>query len=96
MPEKHVGACSAGFTLKCCKTGRQATCSWAEVQEGKSDNYRGELLGAIGILSVLHIILSAPSSLELLCNSNTEVATRIWTDCNGVIDHGNDPKKKLT
>ena len=26
MPEEHVGACSAGFTLKCRKTGRQATC----------------------------------------------------------------------
>ena len=34
MPEEHVVACSASFTYKCCKTGRQATCSWAEVQEG--------------------------------------------------------------
>ena len=42
-----------------------------------SDNYCGELLGAIGILSVLHTILSAPSSLEILRNSYTEVATRL-------------------
>ena len=95
MREKHVGACSAAFTLKCRKTGKQATCSWTEKQV-VSDNYRGELLGAIGILSVLHIILSAPSSLEILRNSYTEVATRLWTDCDGVIKHGNDPTKKIS
>ena len=66
------------------------------MQEGRSDNYRGELLGAVSILSVLHAILSDPSSLELLRDSNTEVATRVWTDCKGVINHGNDPRKKLT
>ena len=91
-----MGACSAGFTLKCRKTGKQATCSWAEVQKGKSENYCGELLGAIGILSVLHIILSVPSSLELLRNLTTEVATQIWSDCNGVKHHGNNPTKKLS
>ena len=95
MPEKHVCACSAGFTLKCRKTGKQATCSWAEVQEIKSDNYRGELLGAIGILSVLHIILSVPSSLELLRNLTTEVATRIWSYCNGVKHHGKNPTTEI-
>ena len=95
MRDEHIGACSAGFTLKCRRTGKQATCSWAELQP-VSDNYRGELLGAIGILSVLHAILSAPSSIEILRNLNTEVATRIWTDCNGVISHGNDPRRKLS
>ena len=74
MRDEHIGACSAGFTLKCRRMGLQATCSWAKLQP-VSDNYCGELLGAIEILLDLHAILS--SSHEILRNLNTEAATQI-------------------
>ena len=69
MASRHVGACSGAFVLKCTRTGQKATCAWAEVQK-VSDNYRGELLGAIGFLSIIHIILSHPSSEPFLVTAD--------------------------
>ena len=59
------------------------------------DNYRGKLLGAIGLLLVLNAILSDPSSLAIIGESETELVGKLWTDCKGIITHGNDPMRKL-
>ena len=94
MRDRHVGACSCGFIFECKETGKRATCTWAELQT-TSDNYRGELLGAIGLLSVLHAILSDPTSLAIIGRSETELVRTLYTDCKGVIRQGNNPKRKL-
>ena len=94
MRDRHVGACSCAFIFQCSKTGNTATCTWAELQH-TSDNYRGKLLGAIGLLSVLNAILSDPASLAIIGKSETELVGTLWTDCKGVIRHGNNPKRKL-
>ena len=94
MASRHIGACSGTFVLKYTRTKQKATCSWAEVQK-VSDNYRGELLGAIGFLSVIHAIFSHPSSKPSLVTADKVKRIRAWTDCNGVITHGNDTKRNL-
>ena len=94
MASRHIGACSGAFVLKCTRTKQKASCAWAEVQK-VSDNYRGELLGAIGFLSVIHAILSHPSSKPFLVAAEKLKRIKAWTDCNGVITHGNDTKRNL-
>ena len=89
MASRHVGACSGAFVLKCTCTSQKETCAWAEVQK-VSDNYRGELLGAIGFLSIIHTILSHPSSKPFLVTADRVKRIKAWTDCNGVITHGNN------
>ena len=84
MRDRHVGACSCAFIFQCKETGKTATCTWAELQN-TLDNYRGKLLGAIGLLSVLNAILSDPTSLALIGESETELVGTLWTDCRGVI-----------
>ena len=94
MRDRHVGACSCAFIIECKDTGKRATCTWAELQT-TSDNYRGELLGAIGLLSLLNAILSDQTSLAIIGRSEVELVGTFWTDCKGVIRHGNNPKRKL-
>ena len=94
MASRHIGACSGAFVLKCTRTKQKAMCAWAEVQK-VSDNYRGELLGDIGFLSVIHAILSHPSSKPSLVAAEKVKRVKAWTDCNGVITHGNDTKRNL-
>ena len=94
MQSRHKGACSGAFVLHCSKPGRQASCGWAELQQ-VSDNYRGELLGAIGFLSILCATLSHPAIKERLDKSRSPVKVRAYSDCNGVISHGNDIEKTL-
>ena len=94
MASRHIGVCSSAFVLKCTRTKQKATCAWAEVQL-VSDNYRGELLGAIGFLSIVHAVLSHPSSKQVLVTANKVKRVKAWTDCNGVITHGNDTKCQL-
>ena len=69
MPNRHTGACSGAFVLKCTRTKQKVTCAWAEVQP-VSDNYRGELLSAISFLSVVHDVLSNPSSKQFLSTAD--------------------------
>ena len=94
MQDRHVGACSCAFIFQCAKTGKTVTCTWAELQN-TSDNYLGKLLGAIGLLLVLNAILTDPTSLAIIGESETELVATLWTDCKGVITHGNDPKQTL-
>ena len=68
MRDKHVGACSCAFIFQCSATGKTTTCTWAELQH-TSDNYRGKLLGAIGLLLSLNAILSDSSSLAIIGES---------------------------
>ena len=82
------------FHFQCAETGKIATCTWAELQH-TLDNYRGKILGAIGLLSVLNAILTDPTSLAIIGESETELVATLWTDCKGVITHGNDPKQTL-
>ena len=94
MQDRHEGACSGAFVLHCSATKRRATCSWAELQT-KSDNYRGELLGSIGFLTIIREVLARPAVRRRLDATNDEPELRAWTDCKGVITHGNDPDRKL-
>ena len=75
-------------------TGKRATCSWAELQS-TSDNYHGEILGAIGFLSVIRAVLTRPSIKAQLGGDDRDTTLRAWTDYKGVILHWNDPNKKL-
>ena len=94
MAERHDGACSGAFVLHCSATKKRATCSWAELQP-KSDNYRGELLGAIGFLSIIRAVLERPSVKSQIDAAEEAPTLKAWTDCKGVITHGNDPRKQL-
>ena len=44
---------------------------------------------------MLNAILSSPASLAIIGESETELVGKLWTDCKGVITHGNDPMRKL-
>ena len=90
MANRHIGVGSGAFLLKYTCTKRKETCAWAEVQP-VSDNYRGELLGAIGFLSIVHAVLSHPSSKQFLDTADKVKRVKAWTDCNGVITHGTTP-----
>ena len=94
MRERHVGACFCAFIFQCAETGKKATCTWAKLQH-TSDNYRGKILGAIGLLLVLNAILTDPTSLAIIGELETELVGTLWTDYKKGISHGNDPKRKL-
>ena len=94
MRSKHAGACSGAFVLYCSKTRNKASCCWAELQV-KSDSYCGELLGAVGFLLVISAVLSDPTSKELLRQRKDSIRAKAYSDCRGVISHGNDPEKVL-
>ena len=94
MQGRHKGACSGAFVLHCSRTGRRASCGWAELQQ-VSDNYRGEMLGAIGFFSILHATLANPAIKKRLSKSSAAIKVRAYSDCKGVITHGNDIEKML-
>ena len=79
MASRHIGACSGAFVLKCTRTKQKAMCASAEAQP-VSDNYSGELLGAIGFLSVIHAVLSHPSSKPHLAAAKKVKQIKAWTD----------------
>ena len=94
MQDRHEGACFGAFVLHCSATERRATCSWAKLQ-ARSDNYRGELLGSIGFSTIIREVLARPAVRRRLDATDDEPELRAWTDCKGVITHGNDPGRKL-
>ena len=94
MRHRHAGACSGAFVLYCSKTRNKARCGWAELQV-KSNNYRGELLGAVGFLLVIRAVLSDNTSKSLLRQRDDNIRAKAYSDCMGVISYGNDPEKNL-
>ena len=57
MQKRHKGVCSDFFVLYYSRVG--VFCGWVRLQK-VSDNYCGELLGAISFLSILHATLAHP------------------------------------
>ena len=91
---RHTGACSGAFVLFSLHRRQKARCGWAEVQV-KSNNYRRELLGAVGFLLVICVVLLDKKSKSFLLRNNGKPTAKSYRDYCGVIIHGNDPEKIL-
>jgi hypothetical protein len=53
--------CSMALLMHCRLTGHELTCTWAEMSNS-SDNYRGELLGALYCSLILKTATAAPAA----------------------------------
>ena len=94
LRHRHAGACSGAFVLYCSKTQKMARFGWAELQV-KSNNYCTEILGAVGFLLVIRAVLSDKASKSLLRQRDDNIRAKTYSDCMGVISHGNNLKKNL-
>ena len=92
MRHKHAGVCSGAFVPYCSKTRNKASCCWAELQV-QSNSYRSKLLGAVDFLLVISAVLSDKTSEPLLRQRNDNIRAKAYSNCRGVISHGNDPEK---
>ena len=89
--DRHTGTCSRAFVLYCSKMRNKASCGWAEVQV-KSNSYRGEFLGAVDFLLIISAVLLDETSKLLRRQHNDTTRAKAYSDCKGVISHGNDQK----
>lgn len=93
MEHKSRRHSSCGFRLICKRTKKRAECGWVD-EHSLAGCYRGELLGAIGVL----LLLKAGTS-RLIGREDVDLSSipllRYLCDNKGVDFHGNDPDRKL-
>jgi len=86
MPELSKKACSAAFMIVDTQTNKRAKGVVAEKSEN-ADNYRAEILGGL----VVQLVLRAASQNR----ASPYAPVRIDCDNDGVVKHGNKPRRKL-
>ena len=93
MEHKSRRHSSCGFRLICRRSKKRVQCGWVD-EHSLAGCYRGELLGAIGVL----LLLKAGTS-RLIGRENVDLPSipllRYLCDNKGVDFHGNDPDRKL-
>ena len=93
MEHKSRRHSSCGFHLICRRSKKRVQCGWVD-EHSLAGCYRGELLGAIGVL----LLLKAGTS-RLIGRENVDLPSipllRYLCDNKGVDFHGNDPDRKL-
>ena len=86
MPHVSESVCSAAVMIYCTRTKQQAKGSIVE-RSSSADNYRGEILGGI----MIQLILRAASRRL----SSPYRPASIHCDNLGVVNHGNNPSRRL-
>jgi hypothetical protein len=86
MPVQSTNLCSAGVIIYCRHTSQWLKASIVEQSEAAS-NYRGELLGAVMALLIIH---AATVGVTIL-----QPCMTLFCDNNGVLSHGNFPRTSL-
>jgi hypothetical protein len=92
MPDLDSHACSGAFIMRCRQTNQEIRGCFTNKAQN-ADNYRGELLGALGPL--LLIKAAVESNRPLFSFSNAPPTVNLHCDNRGVILHGNDPNLSI-
>jgi hypothetical protein len=92
MPDLDSHACSGAFIMRCRETNQEIRGCFTD-KSRHADNYRGELLGALGPL--LLIKTAVESNPSLFASSTAPPTVNLHCDNRGVILHGNDPNSSI-
>lgn len=83
MPDLSRDVCSGAFILRCTDTEQEVKGCLVD-KSHQADNYRGEMLGAIGSLLILRTAIEANPQADC-----SRVCLQLHCDNKGVISHGN-------
>jgi hypothetical protein len=91
MPNVSTTGCSGAFILHCTSSKKELRGCFTD-SSADSDNYRGEILGAIGATLILDSVLKANSQAQLPLKPPP---ITLFCDNRGVVIHGNAPSRPL-
>jgi hypothetical protein len=94
MPDLSKTTCSGAFILHCTATGNEISGCFVD-ESIDSNNYRGELLGALGPLLILRAAFESNPSLASSPETIATIYQLLHCDNNGVVGHGNDQQGPL-
>lgn len=94
MPDLSKTTCSGAFILHCTATGNEISGCFVD-ESIDSNNYRGELLGALGPLLILRAAFESNPSLASSPETIATINQLLHCDNNGVVGHGNDQQGPL-
>jgi hypothetical protein len=92
MPELSKTACSGAFILHCSRTKQEIRGCFTDCSP-ESDNYRGELLGALRPLLLLTAAFKSRPDLDQ--DELLQLTQKTYFDNRGVVLHGNQPNSAL-
>jgi hypothetical protein len=92
MPDKSNNSCSGAFILHCTDTKKEIKGCFTDASP-ESDNYRGEILGAIGPLILIDAAIKANPALASTIPPDSHIT--FYCDNRGVVLHGNAPNTAL-